>query len=152
MKHALVPTVLVATLLCGPAVAAEPALGTALGTTLAEIETALAADGYDMTKFERENGRIEVYAVREDQRLEMYLDRDSGEIIALETRQRRGPATRPGVDDREIRDTLAADGYAITSYRRERGELEVYAMRDGRLWEIKIDPRTGDVLSVEEDD
>lgn len=42
-----------------------------------------------------------------------------------------------------------ADGYRIVKYERERGRIEVYADRDGRRWELKIDPRDGRIVEVE---
>ena len=42
----------------------------------AQITTQLVADGYDVRKIEREDGMIEVYALKDDQRFEIYLDKD----------------------------------------------------------------------------
>lgn len=42
----------------------------------AQITTQLAADGYEVRKIEREDGMIEVYALKGGQRFEIYLDRD----------------------------------------------------------------------------
>lgn len=41
-----------------------------------QITTQLTADGYDVRKIEREDGMIEVYALKDDQRFEIYLDKD----------------------------------------------------------------------------
>lgn len=41
-----------------------------------EITKQLVADGYDVRKIEREDGMIEVYALKGDQRFEIYLDKD----------------------------------------------------------------------------
>lgn len=42
----------------------------------AEITTKLRADGYEVRKIEREDGMIEVYATKGEQRFEIYLDKD----------------------------------------------------------------------------
>lgn len=44
--------------------------------TAAEIRSRLSAEGYDVRKIEAEDGQIEVYAVRDGKRYELYLDRD----------------------------------------------------------------------------
>lgn len=41
-----------------------------------EITAKLSADGYDVRKIENEDGMIEVYALKGDQRVEIYLDKD----------------------------------------------------------------------------
>lgn len=52
----------------------------------------------------------------------------------------------------EIQAAMAAQGYEMTRYRHEHGRIEVYAIRDGRLWELKLDPRDGKILRRELDD
>lgn len=42
----------------------------------AQITTRLATDGYEVRKIEREDGMIEVYALKGGQRFEIYLDKD----------------------------------------------------------------------------
>ena len=42
----------------------------------AQITTQLAAEGYEVRKIEREDGMIEVYALKGGQRFEIYLDKD----------------------------------------------------------------------------
>jgi hypothetical protein len=46
---------------------------------------------------------------------------------------------------------LAEQGYTVTSYERESGEIEVDATKDGRLWELKIDPQSGRIREAEEE-
>lgn len=41
-----------------------------------QITTQLTADGYEVRKIEREDGMIEVYALKDGQRFEIYLDQD----------------------------------------------------------------------------
>lgn len=43
-------------------------------TRSAEIKTKLTEQGYDVRKIEMEDGMIEVYALKDGQRLELYLD------------------------------------------------------------------------------
>jgi len=150
-RHILIPATL-SVLLAGAAFAVEPALGTNLGTSIEDISGALSADGYEMTKFEREGNRIEVYAVKGDARHELYVDANTGEVTKLETTARRGPSPLPGVSDDQIRTSLQALGYEVTGFEREQGEIEVYATKDGRRWELKIDPLTGAILRSEVED
>lgn len=150
-RHVLLPAAL-SVLLAGAAFAVEPSLGANLGTSIEDISTALSADGYEMTKYEREGNRIEVYAVKGDARHELYVDATTGEVTKIETTARRGPASLPGVNGDQIRASLQALGYDVTGFERERGEIEVYAMKDGRRWELKIDPRTGGILRSEAED
>jgi peptidase YpeB-like protein len=150
-RHFMLPAAL-SVLMAGTAFTAQPVLGAKLGTSIESISSALSADGYEMTKFEKEGNRIEVYAVKGSTRHEVYVDATTGEVTKAEARDRRGPTPRPGASDTDIRAALSADGYQITKYERERGQIEVYAMKDGRLWEMKIDPMTGKTLSVEAED
>ena len=81
----------------------------------------------------------------------MYVDATTGEVVKIEDSARKGPSSSNGVDDNNIRASLKADGYEVTKYERERGKIEVYARKDDRLWELKIDPRSGRVLRAEEE-
>ena len=143
-----------------PAAAAEPALGARLGTGFDEIAAALAEDGWEMIKYEREAGRLEIYAVKDARRVEARLDPATGEIVALESRARRGAGPRaPEADealrapegDDALRARLAEDGYVVRKFERERGRIEVRAEKDGRLWEIEADARSGEILEIEEE-
>lgn len=150
-RHVLLPATL-SVLLAGAAFAAEPTSGANLGTSIEDISASLSADGYEMTKYEREGNRIEVYAVRDDTRYELYVDATTGEVTQMEMAARRGPSSLPGVSDDQVRASLQALGYQVTGFERERGEIEVYATKDGRRWELKIDPRTGGILRSEAED
>jgi predicted small secreted protein len=152
MKRNFIIPAVFAIALAGPALAAEPTLGAKLGTTLQDISAALSADGYEMTKFEAEGNRIEVYAVKGDTRHEVYIDAATGKVTKVEMTARRGPSPLPGVSDDEVRASLLEQGYDVTKYERERGQIEVYANKDGSRWELKIDPRTGNILSVKAED
>lgn len=151
MRIPLIATTLAAALAAGNAFAAEPTVGARLGTDLTEIATALTAESYDITRYEARADRIAVTAVRQDSRLEITIDPATGNVVALAAGGRFGAPDRPGVDDDAVRTMLAAEGYEITKYERERGEIEVYARRDGKLWEIEVDPLTGRVTKVEEE-
>ncbi|GGH38358.1 Peptidase propeptide and YPEB domain-containing protein [Cribrihabitans marinus] len=150
-RHLIIPATL-STLLAGAAFAVEPMPGANLGTSIEDISAALSEDGYELTKYEREGNRIEVYAVKGDARYELYVDPTSGEVTRLETKARRGPSPLPGFSDDQIRASLQALGYEVTGFERERGKIEVYATKDGRRWELKIDPRTGGILKSEAED
>ena len=45
-------------------------------TTYNEIATKMAAEGYDVRKIEIEDGEIEIYALKDGKRLEIYLNAD----------------------------------------------------------------------------
>ncbi|MBK0398481.1 PepSY domain-containing protein [Limibaculum sp. M0105] len=152
MSRFITAAAITAALLAGPAAAAEPEQGARLGITLDEISAALAADGYALTAFERSDRSIELTIIREARRIEAFVDPSTGEVTRVETRGRGGPWPLPGVDDADLRARLSAEGYEIVKYERERGEIEVKAMRDGRRWELEIDPRDGRTLKVEEDE
>lgn len=147
-RHVLLPATF-SLLMTGVAFAVEPTLGANLGTSIEDISAALAADGYEMTKYEKEGNRIEIYAVKGGARHELYVDATSGEVTKTETVARRGPSALPGVSDDQIRASLGALGYDATGFERQRGEIEVYATIDGQRWELKIDPRTGGILESE---
>lgn len=138
-----------ATLLTGAAVAVEPTPGAKLGTTVQDVSAALSEDGYEMTSYEREESRIEIYAANGNLRHEIYVDAGTGEVTVVETAARRGPWPLPGPSEQDIRAALAEQGYEVVGFERERREFEVYAVKDGRRFELKLDPRTGDTLRVE---
>lgn len=62
------------------------------------------------------------------------------------------PAAQSPLGEAEIRAALAEEGYALIRMRHEHGRAEAYAMRDDRLYELKIDARNGDILHVEVED
>ncbi|MEC5321940.1 PepSY domain-containing protein [Aurantimonas sp. A3-2-R12] len=152
MKRIAFGAIAASAVLAGTAFAAEPTMGAKLGVSAQEIGQALAESGYDMTRYERENGRIEVTAAKEDRRHKLYVDAVTGDVVEIDDSVRRGPWPRPGTKDDDIRASLAADGYEIVKYESERGDIEVYALKEGRRWEMKIDPANGQVLRVEEED
>ncbi len=154
MKRELVATTLGLMLTAGTALAVEPALDALLGTDAGAISGALGESGYDMTRYDQTGAAIRVEAIKDDRRVDIAIDPATGRVVALEARLRNGPDAPLGaaMEDDAIRAALAAEGYEITKYERERGEVEVYARRDGRTWELKVDPRTGRVLKAEVED
>jgi len=152
MKRNILFPAAITVLLAGAAFAAEPTLGTKLGTSMEDISAALSADGYEMTKFEKEANRIKVYSVKGEKRYEVCINATTGEVTRTEMSARRGPSPLPGISDEEIRTSLQAQGYELTKYERKRGQIEIYANKDGARWELKIDPQTGNILSVETED
>jgi len=62
------------------------------------------------------------------------------------------PGVKLGTSAQEISSALAAQGYEILKYEREDDEIEVYVLKDGRRFELEIDPTTGQILEVEDED
>ncbi len=60
--------------------------------------------------------------------------------------------TKLGNDFSEIIRALSADGYTIQEIEREHGLIEVEALKEGQTFEIKVDPTSGQVVSIEHDD
>lgn len=52
----------------------------------------------------------------------------------------------------EVKASLTAQGYEVRKVEREDGKLEAYAVKNGKRLEIHVDPATGAVTRVEEDD
>jgi hypothetical protein len=152
MSRPFVITLATAGLLAGAAAAAAPTVGATLGTDSAEVAAALSGESYVVSRFERFPDAISVTAVKEDGRLELALDPVSGAVIALSEYDASDAPRPPGVDDAAVRAMLAEQGYAVIGYQRERGEIEVDATRDGKLWELEIDPQSGRIRAVEEED
>jgi hypothetical protein len=65
------------------ALAADVAPGSVVGTDDAAIRAALTAEGYDVRKVEFEDGEIEVYAVKDGKRLEIYVDGRTGAVTRV---------------------------------------------------------------------
>lgn len=60
--------------------------------------------------------------------------------------------TQAGRTADEIKAGLAAQGYEVRRVKEDDGGLEAYAVKDGRLYEIHVDPATGAVTRVKEED
>ncbi len=66
-----------------PALAAELTMDTVLGTTIPEVQTKLTDMGYQVRKSELEDGKIEVYFVKDDKMGEVYVSSVTGKVIKL---------------------------------------------------------------------
>ncbi|MCZ4281412.1 PepSY domain-containing protein [Kiloniella laminariae] len=57
-----------------------------------------------------------------------------------------------GKSEAEITQQLESMGYEIRSIENEDDYLEAYALKDGVRYEVYIDPQTGKVIKIKEDD
>lgn len=60
--------------------------------------------------------------------------------------------TQAGKSADEIKASLAAQGYEVRKVKPDDGKLEAYAVKDGKLYEIYVDPATGAVTKIKEED
>ncbi|WP_419903300.1 PepSY domain-containing protein [Kiloniella sp.] len=60
--------------------------------------------------------------------------------------------TYAGKSETEITSLLQEQGYEVRDIEVEDDLLEAYAMKDGVRFEIYVDPNTGKIVKVEEDD
>jgi len=66
-----------------PALAAELTMDTLLGTTLPEIKKNLTDMGYQVRKSDMEDGKIEVYFVKDNKMGEVYVSEATGKVTKL---------------------------------------------------------------------
>lgn len=78
-KFALIAMMALAT----PALAEDVSMNSTLGTTMKEVQASLTAMGYEVRKAEMEDGKIEVYFVRDGQRGEVYVSPQTGAVTKL---------------------------------------------------------------------
>lgn len=86
MRHAILTAIMGITLIQAPAFAADcVGLGTetVLGKTEAEVTESLKAMGYEIRKAETDDGKIEVYFVKDSATGEVYVGADTGRVIKL---------------------------------------------------------------------
>ncbi len=57
-----------------------------------------------------------------------------------------------GKSEAEITTLLQNQGYEVREIEKEDDLLEAYALKDGIRLEIYVDPKTGNIVKVEEDD
>lgn len=157
IKHAPISlALLAATGLAGTALAVTPDTGAVLGTDAAAISTALAEDGYEMTRYNRASAMIQVTAVKDGRKHRILVSTRDGAVISTKTRATTKspdiPAPQLTMLPADLAGKLAAQGYELKRVKDEGYELEAYAMRDGQMWELKLDPATGDILRVEAED
>lgn len=79
-KLALIAIMALAT----PALAEDVSMDSILGTTMEEVQASLTAMGYEVRKAEMEDGKIEVYFVRDGQMGEVYVNPQTGAVTKLE--------------------------------------------------------------------
>lgn len=66
-----------------PALATELTADMTLGTSLEAVQSKLTEMGYEVRKGEMEDGKIEVYFVKDNQKGEVYVDPQTGKIAKL---------------------------------------------------------------------
>ncbi len=66
-----------------PALATELTMDTLLGTTLPEIKKNLTDMGYQVRKSDMEDGKIEVYFVKDNKMGEVYVSEATGKVTKL---------------------------------------------------------------------
>ncbi|WP_217354227.1 PepSY domain-containing protein [Ruegeria arenilitoris] len=81
-KLALITLIAMAT----PALAQDLSTDTVLGTTMEQVTSNLTEMGYEVRKAEMEEGKIEVYFVKDKTMGEVYVSPETGKIIKLETK------------------------------------------------------------------
>lgn len=82
MKLAYAMT-LAAALFAAPVLAESIAVGTQVGHDDAQIRATLTGQGYEVRKTDTEDGKIEVYAVKEGKKLEIYVDPTTGAVTKV---------------------------------------------------------------------
>ena len=70
--------------LASPALSEDVTMESNLGTTMQEVQASLTAMGYEVRKAEMEDGKIEVYFVRDGQMGEVYVNPQTGTVMKLE--------------------------------------------------------------------
>lgn len=69
-----------------PALTAELTEDTVLGTTVQEVEANLTSMGYEIRKSEMDDGKIEVYIVKDNQMSEVYVSTETGKVTKLKVK------------------------------------------------------------------
>ncbi|MFP7675641.1 PepSY domain-containing protein [Marivita sp. S0852] len=69
-----------------PAIAEDVTMDSTLGTTIQEVQASLTAMGYEVRKAEMEDGKIEVYFVRDGKMGEVYVSTQTGAVTKLEVK------------------------------------------------------------------
>lgn len=72
--------------LASPALAEDVTMESNLGTTMEEVQASLTAMGYEIRKAEMEDGKIEVYFVRDGHMGEVYVNPQTGAVMKLEVK------------------------------------------------------------------
>jgi anti-sigma-K factor RskA len=82
MRYAIAALLIAAT----PALAAALEVGQDMGKTAEAVTAALKSDGYEVRKVETEDGKIEVYMVKDGKMSEIYVSAETGKITKVETK------------------------------------------------------------------
>lgn len=69
-----------------PALAEDVAIGSNLGTTMESVQASMVAMGYEVRKAEMEDGKIEVYFVRDGKMGEVYVSTETGAVTKLKVK------------------------------------------------------------------
>lgn len=69
-----------------PVLAEVVTMDSNLGTTIEEVQASLTAMGYEVRKAEMEDGKIEVYFVRDGKMGEVYVNPQTGAVMKLKLR------------------------------------------------------------------
>lgn len=76
-------TLLALLAIASPALAESITKDSVLGTTMQEVQASLTAMGYEVRKAEMEDGKIEVYFVRDGKMGEVYVNPQTGAVTTL---------------------------------------------------------------------
>ena len=79
-KFALIILLALAT----PALALDLSTDTVLGTTMEQAQATLTEMGYEVRKAEMEDGKIEIYFIKDGKMGEAYVSAETGKITKLE--------------------------------------------------------------------
>ncbi|GAB4387664.1 PepSY domain-containing protein [Albidovulum sp.] len=66
--------------------ATDVAMDSVLGKTIEEVTASLTQMGYEIRKAEMEDGKIEVYFVRDGKMGEVYVDPETGAVVKLKVK------------------------------------------------------------------
>lgn len=69
-----------------PVLAEVVTMDSNLGTTIEEVQASLTAMGYEVRKADMEDGKIEVYFVRDGKMGEVYVNPQTGAVMKLKLR------------------------------------------------------------------
>ena len=84
------PIILIPLLVATTPALAQTRIGEVVGADKATATATLAARGYRLTEFEREDGAVELKANKPGERLELRVDPTSGKVTKVETRAASG--------------------------------------------------------------
>jgi hypothetical protein len=72
--------------LASPALAEDLSSDTVLGTTIEQVQAKLTELGYEVRKAEMEDGKIEVYFVKDGKMGEVYVNPETGTVTKLDVK------------------------------------------------------------------